>query len=76
VDLALYKNIRLGKGVKVQLRIEGFNILNRNNFLRHPSAADNTTARTTWSSAPILSDDIVTPRRRNASRHLEGGATL
>jgi len=33
VDLALYKNIRLGKTVKLQLRIEGFNIFNRANFI-------------------------------------------
>jgi hypothetical protein len=33
VDLALYKNIKLSKSVKMQLRIEGFNILNRDNFL-------------------------------------------
>jgi hypothetical protein len=33
VDLALYKNIPLGKTVKLQLRVEGFNIFNRSNFL-------------------------------------------
>ncbi len=33
VDAALYKNIRLGKNVKLQLRAEVFNLLNRTNFL-------------------------------------------
>ena len=33
VDAALYKNIRLGKRVKLQLRAEVFNVFNRTNFL-------------------------------------------
>ena len=33
VDAALYKNIRLGKNVKLQLRAEVFNVFNRTNFL-------------------------------------------
>ena len=33
VDLALYKNIQLGKPVKGQLRFEVFNVFNRVNFV-------------------------------------------
>ena len=33
VDASLYKNIRLGSRVKLQLRFEVFNLFNRNNFL-------------------------------------------
>ena len=33
VDAAVYKNIRLGKNVKLQLRAEVFNLFNRTNFL-------------------------------------------
>jgi hypothetical protein len=33
VDMALYKNIRLGKKVTLQLRAEMFNVFNRTNFL-------------------------------------------
>jgi hypothetical protein len=33
VDLALYKNIKLGKKVKAQLRFEVFNVFNRVNFV-------------------------------------------
>jgi hypothetical protein len=33
VDAAVYKNIRLGKRVKLQLRAEMFNVFNRTNFL-------------------------------------------
>ena len=33
VDLSLYKNIKIGKSVKAQLRFEVFNIFNHVNFL-------------------------------------------
>jgi hypothetical protein len=33
VDAAVYKNIRLGKSIKLQLRAEVFNLFNRTNFL-------------------------------------------
>ena len=33
VDLALYKNVKLGKRVKAQIRFEVFNVFNRVNFV-------------------------------------------
>jgi Carboxypeptidase regulatory-like domain len=39
VDLALYKNIRLGEKVKLQLRFEVFNVFNRVNFITNGSSS-------------------------------------
>jgi hypothetical protein len=42
VDLSLYKNIKISKSVKAQLRFEVFNILNRVNFLSNDSTFNHT----------------------------------
>jgi hypothetical protein len=42
VDLSLYKNIKVSKSVKAQLRFEVFNVFNRVNFLSNDSTFNHT----------------------------------
>ena len=51
MDAALYKNIRLGKNVKLQLRAEVFNVLNRTNFL-----VNGTEVSMTWTPENVVYD--------------------
>ena len=51
VDAALYKNIRLGKNVKMQLRAEVFNVFNRTNFL-----VNGTEVSMTWTPENVVYD--------------------
>jgi hypothetical protein len=52
VDAALYKNIKLGKRVALQLRAEMFNVFNRTNFL----SDDGTEVQTTWTPQSVVFD--------------------
>lgn len=51
-DAALYKNIKIGEKVQLQLRAEMFNVLNRANFL----TSDNADARYTWNPENVVYD--------------------
>jgi hypothetical protein len=51
-DAALYKNIKLGQRVQLQLRAEMFNVLNRANFL----ASVDSNARYTWTPENVVYD--------------------
>jgi hypothetical protein len=51
VDAAVYKNIRLGNKVKMQLRAEVFNLLNRTNFL-----VNGTEVSFTWTPENVVFD--------------------
>jgi carboxypeptidase family protein len=52
VDAALYKNIRVGKRVALQLRAEMFNVFNRTNFL----SDDGTNVATNWNPQNVQFD--------------------
>jgi hypothetical protein len=52
VDAALYKNIKVGKRVALQLRAEMFNVFNRTNFL----SDDGTQVQTTWTPQDVVFD--------------------
>jgi hypothetical protein len=51
VDAALYKNIKLGKRVALQLRAEMFNVFNRTNFL-----SEDGNVQTTWTPQNVVFD--------------------
>jgi hypothetical protein len=51
VDMALYKNIKLGKNVRLQLRAEVFNVFNRTNFL-----SDDGNVQTNWTPQNVVFD--------------------
>jgi hypothetical protein len=51
-DAALYKNIKLGSRVQLQLRAEVFNVLNTNNFL----ASVDANAEYTWTPQNVVYD--------------------
>jgi hypothetical protein len=51
VDAALYKNIRVGKRVALQLRAEVFNLFNKTNFL-----SDDGNVQTTWTPQNVQFD--------------------
>jgi hypothetical protein len=53
-DLAAYKTIRLGPRAKLQLRVEGFNITNRNNFLVGGGNVSINTVNNTWSPQNVV----------------------
>jgi hypothetical protein len=60
VDLALFKNIKLGKRVALQLRAEMFNVFNRVNFL-----SDDGNVQTNWTPENVVFDtgDAATATR-------------
>jgi hypothetical protein len=51
VDLALYKTIKLGRGMQLQLRAEVFNVFNRVNFL-----SDDGNVSATWTPQNVVFD--------------------
>lgn len=51
VDLALFKTIKLGRGMQLQLRAEMFNVFNRTNFL-----SDDGNVSTTWTPQNVVFD--------------------
>jgi hypothetical protein len=51
VDLALYKTIKVGKSMQLQLRAEMFNVFNRVNFL-----SDDGNVQTTWTPQNVVFD--------------------
>jgi hypothetical protein len=57
VDLSLFKNVELGKGNRIQVRIEVFNLLNRANF-----GSPNTTVITTTGAFDPAAGQITATR--------------
>ena len=51
VDAAVYKNIKVGKRLALQLRAEMFNVFNRTNFL-----SDDGNVQTTWTPQNVVFD--------------------